>query len=178
MDYVRDFLSDCSTHKSYCDILQSVIHSDSGRTSSTLTTRNPASFTIAIQICLTAIALHPDHCKEPAVCFEESQVEMFAAPARTKLFVGKYKEYVNFRYLLHSTNYFRFHLKEPHLQGLLSHPYKQLDADQYPRTWLGKLKPGTQEIGKQWKGVAGKQLFCLYADLKLTKLSLHATRGA
>lgn len=109
---------------------------------------------MVVQVSLMALSLHPDRCTQAILRFDESQREMFAAPTRTKLFVGKYKELVNLRFLVHAMNYFRFHLKAMHGEGLLSHAYRELAAGEYPRTWLGKLKSGVHEIGKQWKSTS------------------------
>lgn len=85
-----------------------------------------------------------------------SQAQVYCIPSEQPLFAGDWKSEINIRWLLHTVNFFKHHLKAEEGEGLLGYTYGELQPDQLPQPWLGHIKPGTQELGSHWKGVQSK----------------------
>lgn len=109
----------------------------------------------AIQLCLTAVSLNPRFCDSKVSHFDISQYQSYNTPARQPIFVGKFKQDINLRWLLHVVNFFKHHLTVAD-EGLLAHYYSDLEADQFPQPWEGRIKPGTSPLQTHWKGAYSK----------------------
>ncbi|KAF8867301.1 hypothetical protein BDZ45DRAFT_577391, partial [Acephala macrosclerotiorum] len=112
---------------------------------------DPEHALYGVQLCLSIFALHPKYCNLKISHFDISQHQAYSAPSSQPLFLGKYKQSINSRCLLHIVNFFKYHFKSEG-EGLLSHDYLDLDTDQHPMPWVGKIKAGTQSLGTHWKG--------------------------
>jgi len=118
----------------------------------------------AVQLCLTPISLNPRFCHKYKVShFDLSQYQAYDTPARQPIFCGKYKQDVNLRWLLHVVNFFKYHLTALD-EGLLASHYQDLEPDQFPQPWEGRIEPGTKSLKSHWKGA--------YSRL-IPKLKLH-----
>ena len=114
---------------------------------------------MAVQLCLAAIILHPDHCSSKVSNFDISQDYVYGTMAKRPLFKGKFKLDIDLELLLHTVNFFKFHLKAGGGEGLLCYQYEDLKKDELPQTWLGNIKAGTQVLGSHWKGTYGNLTF-------------------
>jgi hypothetical protein len=79
-----------------------------------------------------------------------SQREVYTDHETQPVFVGNWKQVINVRWLLHTVNFFKLHLKAPG-EGILAQQYGELERGQLPQPWLGRIKEGTQPIGNHWK---------------------------
>jgi len=159
LDYIRKYVSgaDVWGGGNFSDIIDATLNTENvGDRWGVITQKDKGSFVLVIQLCLTTIALHPKYCKKPVSRFDESQAEVYASPTQVDMFIGRWKENVNLRWVLHAINFFRFHLKAGNGEGLFTHAYEQLASYELPQPWLGKLKAGTREIGNHWKGIYRK----------------------
>jgi len=109
------------------------------------------SLVLVIQLCLASLFLDYDIIPD-SNGFHRSQAEAYADHVKQPVFVGKWKKDINVRWLLSTLNFFAYHLKTPNGEGVLCHEYWALGKDQLPKSWLGKLKEGTQALGTNWKG--------------------------
>lgn len=145
---------------SYVDIIDSIF-STSYDTDIITTMRSvmqdsdPQGALYNIQLCLAAFYLHPKYSNVKVSHFDLSQHQVYAAPASQPLFLDRWKQSINTRWLLHIVNFFKFHFKAEG-EGLLAHEYSDLDSDQYPMPWVGKIQPKTQPFGTHWKGAYSK----------------------
>jgi len=113
----------------------------------------PDTLVLIVQLCLTYLFLDPATTNsffQPLGAFEVAQVAVYADPVKQPVFVGKYKETINVRWLLSTVRFFRDHLLG---DGNLTNEYAALDPQERPQSWLGKLKDETQTIGSHWKGM-------------------------
>lgn len=145
---------------SYTDIIDAVFctsyDQDIARSLLTIMNESDAEHALyGVQLCLAVFALHPQYCNLKVSHFDISQHQAYAAPSTQPLFLGKWKQSINSRCLLHIVNFFKYHLKSAG-EGLLSHEYLDLDTDQHPMPWVGKIKAGTQSLGTHWKGAYSK----------------------
>lgn len=124
------------------------------------------ALTLVVQLCLTSLSLHPDCCNSTVSHFDMSQRAAYADHQKQPVFVGGWKQDINVRWLLHTVNFFKLHLKASNGEGLLAQQYEELERDQLPQPWLGRIKEGTQPIGSHWKSAHSK-----------SKLPVHRERG-
>lgn len=115
-----------------------------------------SSLVLIVQLCLLHLSLDPFICNARPPQFPESQTQVYKCYSEEPIFKGKNKSELNLPWLLHVANFFKFHLKQPGGEGMLSHMYSRLNESELPRQWRGKLRPETQELGKRWKGAFGK----------------------
>ena len=117
--------------------------------------RFPSSLVLIIQLCLLHFSLDPYTSCVRAPRFYDSQQHAYKCYSQEPIFKGKKNEDINLPWLLHVANFFKFHFKQPGGEGMLSHMYRDLGECERPRQWRGRLKAGTQELGKRWKGAYG-----------------------
>ncbi|MCJ1427607.1 hypothetical protein MMC29_005510 [Sticta canariensis] len=86
----------------------------------------------------------------PTYGFPNSQRAVYSHPNELPMF-GDYKLDVNIELLLHIANFFKYHLTSEE-EATLFYPFKDLAADQKPRTWKSRIGQGLSEIGSTWKG--------------------------
>lgn len=158
-DYIRDYVSFVSgtTHTgNMVDIIDSICKTDNNwnfkKVNSVDSSLDSNTLVLLIQLCLTWISWDPRYCTNTISHFDLSQLEVYASPARQPVFLGRWKTDLNVRWCLHVANFFKFHLKAGKGEGLLAHAYSDLHRNQLPQPWLGRLKPGTQQLGSHWKG--------------------------
>lgn len=114
-----------------------------------VTTQDKNSLVLVIQLCLSFLILRPGiHNGIPH--FDLSLAEVYADRAVQPLFAGVWKHSLNVRWMLSTINFFKYHLKFEG-EGLLAHLYYDLEPDQLPQSWVGKLKDETLQIGGNWK---------------------------
>jgi len=118
--------------------------------------RFSSSLVLIIQLCLLQFSLDPYTCCVRAPRFYDSQQRVYKCYSQEPIFKGKNNEDINLSWLLHVANFFKFHFKQPGGEGMLSHIYGGLDQSERPKQWCGRLKVGTQELGKRWKGAFGE----------------------
>jgi hypothetical protein len=141
----------------YIDIIDSIFKTeDYWRPKDVVSAALSGTLLLVIQLCLTFVSLHPKYSNSSVSQFDLSQSQVYAIPFRQPVFSGAWKEHINVRWLLHTVNFFKYHLKAKG-EGLLAHYYPDLDPDQYPQPWVGRVKPGTQPLGSHWKGAYSKQ---------------------
>lgn len=118
--------------------------------------RNPNALVLVVQLCLLHLSLDPTICKSRAHCFNDSQQQVYKCYEDEPIFRGKNGDEINFPWLLHVANFFKFHLKQPDGEGVLAHVYGQLEKCERPRAWPGKVNGGTLELARSWKGAFSK----------------------
>lgn len=91
----------------------------------------------------------------PTHSFPSSQQVVYSHPESTPLFLDKYKTHVNMSFLLHITNFFKYHMTHQQ-EATLFVPFNDLEASEKPRVWQSHLEQGTKKLGKSWKGSYGK----------------------
>lgn len=123
-----------------------------------VTASKPGSLVYIIQLALTPFSLHPDHCNSKVSHFDISQAQAYATTKQQPIFVGKVKQDINVRWLLHTVNFFKYHFKSNGggSEGIIADDYSTLERDQYPQPWVGSIKAGTQPLGRFWKGAHSK----------------------
>jgi hypothetical protein len=127
------------------------------QTTRSKTAKSANSLVLIIQLCLLHLLLDPSICVARAPTFNESQMQVYKCYREAPIYRGKDKSEINLSWLLHVANFFKLHFKQDN-EGQLAHVYKSLDESERPRPWSGKLKSGTQELGKHWKGTFGKSV--------------------
>lgn len=115
-----------------------------------VTANTDGSLVLVIQLCLTSLSLHPHYCKSNVSHFDMSQREVYTDYKSQPVFIGAWKQDINVRWLLHTVSFFKFHLKAEG-EGSLAQHYEDLERDQLPQPWLGRIKEGTQPLGSHWK---------------------------
>ncbi len=155
--YIRDMLTG-ENGQSYVDIIDAVFNTNSPgglndfrNMTKILSAATEDSLVYIIQLCLTPFSLHPEICNTRVSHFEISQFHAYERSSEQPIFVGKYKQEINARWLLHTVNFFKYHLKAGG-EGLLAHAFSDLEAHQYPRPWIGLIQAGTRPLGSHWKG--------------------------
>lgn len=155
-EYMRSWV----THgkRRHTDIIDAILNTSetSWHDSDIVSARTEGSLVLVIQLCLTSLSLHPDNCNTTVSHFDMSQREVYADVKKQPLFVGAWKQDINVRWLLHAVNFFKLHLKASSGEGLLAQQYEELERDQLPQPWLGRIKAGTQAIGSHWKTANSK----------------------
>ncbi|KAG0649749.1 hypothetical protein D0Z07_3720 [Hyphodiscus hymeniophilus] len=150
-EYIRDWVQHGG--RKYTDIIDAILSTD--KTSwdfrDVVSATTVDSLVLVIQLCLTYISLHPGSCNNEVSHFDMSQREAYADHAKQPVFVGGWKQDINVRWLLHTVNFFKLHLKSPHGAGVLAQHYEDLEHHQTPQPWLGRIQGGTQPIGSHWK---------------------------
>lgn len=168
--------------RSYVDIIESVLNTDFDHAMDKLRDMHKVvsasvegTLVYAIQLCLTPISLNPRFCSMHKVShFDLSQYQAYDTPARQPMFCGKYKQDVNLRWLLHVVNFFKYHLTAVD-EGLLAHHYKDLESDQFPQPWEGRVEAGTKPLKSHWKGAYSKLMSLNACEVTDTYCSLHGS---
>ena len=155
-DYVRAWVAHGS--RKYTDIIDAVLNTESTSwvEGDIVSANTDGSLVLVIQLCLTSLSLHPQYCNNTVSHFDISQREAYADYKKQPIFVGGWKQDINVRWLLHTVNFFKLHLKASSGEGLLAQYYEELECDQLPQPWLGRIKEGTQLIGSYWKSAYSK----------------------
>ncbi|RDL41755.1 uncharacterized protein BP5553_01734 [Venustampulla echinocandica] len=149
--FIRDMTSDTG-NGTYIDIIDAVLNTESHfDVKDIVSAKEDGTLAFVVQLILTPISLHPDFCNAKVSHFDLSQAQTYATSEAQPIFTGKFMQNVNVLWLLNVVNFFKFHLKTVG-EGLLSHAYNFLPSDQYPQTWIGRIKAGTQPLGSFWKG--------------------------
>jgi hypothetical protein len=155
--FIQDLVSG-QNGRSYIDILDSIFNTDQDtsqskymHTTTVISAKMDNTLLYVIQLCLAPITLHPKFCNKKVSHFEMSQYQVYDTAHRQPVFVGKYRQDINVRWLLHNVNFFKYQLKAEE-EGLLAHAYKYLESDQVPQAWVGKIKAGVNALGRHWKG--------------------------
>lgn len=91
----------------------------------------------------------------PTLGFTKSQQVVYSHPERYPLFMDKYKTLVNITFLLHISNFFKYHMTQPQ-EATLFNPFHDLEDEEKPKMWQSHLEQGTSKLGKSWKGSYGK----------------------
>lgn len=161
-NYIREWVNQNS--RRHTDIMDAILNTEknSWDHDDIVTATTDGSLVLVIQLCLTHLSLHPDCCKSTAAHFDMSQREVYTDHRSQPVFVGAWKQDINVRWLLHTVNFFKFHLKA-HDEGTLAQYYEDLERDQLPQPWLGRIKEGTQPLGSHWKSAHSK-LNCYVRD--------------
>jgi hypothetical protein len=171
--------------RSYVDILEAVLNTDFDNDKDKLRDMSrivsasvEGTLVYAIQLCLTPISLNPRFCNKYKVShFDLSQYQAYDTPARQPIFCGRYKQDVNVRWLLHVVNFFKFHLTTNN-EGLLAHHYQDLESDQFPQPWEGRIEPGTKPLKSHWRGAYSKFIPGLALEAAETCYSLHGSSNS
>ena len=98
----------------------------------------------------------------PTINFPASQQIVYSHPEEIQLFRDKHKIRVNISFLLHVTNFFKYHMTQQQ-EATLFVPFQDLEDSEKPKVWQSKLEQGIKKLGKSWKGSYGK-LHCRLAD--------------
>ena len=155
-NYIRDWV----THgrRRHTDIIDAVLNTEktSWALNDVVSANTDNSLVLVIQLCLTSLSLHPNSCNSTVSHFDMSQKEAYADHKKQPVFVGGWMQDINVRWLLHTVNFFKLHLKASSGEGLLAQQYEELERDQLPQPWLGRIKEGTQQIGSHWKSAYSK----------------------
>lgn len=112
----------------------------------------PDSLVLIIQLCLTHLLLDPatfNSFFQALGALEVAHVAAYSSSEQQPVFVGRYKDDINVRFLLSTIRLFHDHLLG---DGLLTEQYAALEAKELPQQWLGKLTDGTKTLGTHWKG--------------------------
>jgi hypothetical protein len=171
LQFIYDLLTG-ENGRSYVDIIESVLNTDFDHAMDKLrdmtkvvSASMEGTLVYAIQLCLTPISLNPRFCHKYKVShFDLSQYQAYDTPARQPIFCGKYKQDVNLRWLLHVVNFFKYHLTALD-EGLLAYHYKDLESDQFPQPWEGRIEAGTKPLNSHWKGAYSKLILEFYLSL-------------
>lgn len=91
----------------------------------------------------------------PTMSFPSSQQVVYSHPETIPLFLDKYKTHVNINFLLHITNFFKYHMTQQQ-EATLFVPFHDLEDSEKPKVWQNRLEQGTRKLGKSWKGSYGK----------------------
>jgi len=149
--------------KSYVDIVDAIFCTSKDENVAAFYTWNKivsakqsGTLVYVIQLCLAPFYLGPSQ-QYRQRHFGVSQYQVYNH--HQPLFNGTFREDINVRLLLHTINFFQFHLKADAGEGLLTHLYKTLPSDQVPRPWTGPIKHGAQGLARHWKGVYSELTF-------------------
>lgn len=159
LQFIRDMITG-DNGMSYVDVLDSVFSTtydeDLGKNVNRLMrSSDPGALLYNVQLCLTAISLHPEYCNAKVNHFDLSQHQAYSSPSMQPIFLDGQKQSINSRWLLHVVNFFKYHVKCKG-EGLLAHAYADLDVDHHPQPWPGRIQAGTQPLGTNWKGAYSK----------------------
>lgn len=91
----------------------------------------------------------------PVHSFSSSQQAVYSHPETNPLFLDKYKTHVNITFLLHITNFFKYHMTHEQ-EATLFAPFHDLEDDEKPKLWQKYLEQGTRKLGETWKGSYGE----------------------
>jgi hypothetical protein len=156
--YIRDWITHREVGGEYLDIVDAAINttSTSWEQDEIVSAKSDNSLVLVVQLCLTSLSFHPNHCNNSVSHFDLSQQEAYADHEKQPVFVGDWKQDINVRWLLHTVNFFKLHFKSAGGEGLFAEEYGDLKPDQLPQPWLGRIKEGTQPIGSHWKSAYSK----------------------
>jgi hypothetical protein len=162
--YIQDWVCN-KGDGNYLDILEAVLTKPSDiqgfwHPDRVITASREGTLLLVVQLCLTALNLHPVsnnvgkglNSPKSIPHYDCAQIEVYADHEKQPLFLGKWKQEMNVRLALNIVHFFKFHLKAPSSEGILSELYRSLEPNQLPQPWLGKLQKGTQKLGANWKG--------------------------
>ncbi|KAF4630370.1 hypothetical protein G7Y89_g7768 [Cudoniella acicularis] len=155
MNFIRQLISNEADPR-FKDIINAVLNTEVDEyynNNDIVSAKKEETLVLVVQLILTPLSLHPDICNARVFHVDLSQQQAYATAKVQPLFIGKYKQDINVRWLLHTVNFFKFHLKAPVGEGILSQEYSNLEEHQYSQPWAGVIQSGTQKLGKYWKGV-------------------------
>lgn len=89
------------------------------------------------------------------ISFPASQQIVYSHPETYPLFLDKHKTRVNINFLLHITNFFKYHMTQRQ-EATLFVPFQDLEENAKPKAWQNKLEQGLRKLGNSWKGSYGK----------------------
>lgn len=140
----------------FIDILEAILSTDVYASGPNMFSINEQFLLQIIQLCLTPILLEHDNLTK-LLHFDLSQEMVYESPYNQPLFEDEWMVRLNVQLCLATVNFFRYHLKQ-HAggEGHLTREYMGLEAGQLPKTWLGRLKKGTQPLGAHWKSAYSK----------------------
>lgn len=154
IQFIRNLVTEGTPNFSYLNILDAVLNTDNDwDVDSTPRVKDETSFVMLVQLCLTSISLDPNCCNYKVSHFDMSQAQVYAAPHKQPVFEGGWNQDVNIRWLLHTVNFFKHHVKAGNGEGLFAYSYAALEPHQLPQPWLGKIISGTQQLKSHWKGI-------------------------
>ncbi|MCJ1223689.1 hypothetical protein MMC12_000332 [Toensbergia leucococca] len=103
-----------------------------------------------IQLLFTHWTLELPSCRR-TYGFPTSQQVVYSHPNTCPMFLDSHMRKVNIEYLLHVANFFKYHLTLPE-EATLYHLFQELEDDEKPRGWQGRLEQGPKKLGSHWKG--------------------------
>lgn len=151
-------------HKVGTDLLDYV---DSGRVTphrAVSRGRKVTKAALAVKLCFIHLMLNPK-IPQQMTRFVDSQLAAYTCMRRTPLFQGRFGMDINFAWLEHVANFFKWHFRQQNGEGLLTHLVDDLPEKDIPRAWPGKLASGTQKLGPKWKGAFSKLFYPYLTDL-------------
>lgn len=116
---------------------------------------------VALKLCFTHLMLNPQISQQMSR-FVDSQSAVYTCMRRVTLFKGRSGLDINFTWLEHVANFFKYHFRQQNGEGLLTHLIEDLPEEDLPRAWPGKLQDRAQELGPKWKGAFSKFLVMQY----------------
>lgn len=90
----------------------------------------------------------------PTYGFPASQQVAYSHPDAHPLFLDSCKKKVNIPFLLHISNFFKYHMTREE-EATLFHHFRELEDYEKPKVWQGRLEQGTRKLNKSWKGSYG-----------------------
>lgn len=148
---VHDESQNARDEVAFVDILDAILNTDVNRYPQKMWTMEEEFLLQIIQLSLSYLILEPGFSAK-LHHFDLSQELAYTSPYRVPLFQRLWGCQVDVKMALSIVNFFRFHLKHSGGEGLLAEDFLDLDAQQQPKPWLGRLKEGTQPLGLHWKG--------------------------
>ena len=106
---------------------------------------------VALKLCFVHLMLNP-RIPQLQSRFADSQSAVYTCIRREPLFKGKLGHDINFTWLEHAANFFKYHFRQQNGEGLLTHLIDDLPDRDLPRAWPGRLENGTKKLGPKWKG--------------------------
>ena len=92
--------------------------------------------------------------------FSYSQRAVYGHPDDYPMFLDNDRFRVNIEFLLHTANFFKYHITHEQENTLFS-LFEELEEGQKPRAWEGPIQqgrgiPGVKRLGTHWKGSYGE----------------------
>lgn len=135
----------------------------------------------------------------PTLGFSYSQKAVYGHPNKFPMFRGQNYNKVNIDFIMHTANFFKYHMTMKDAQTLYE-VYSELEDHEKPKAWSSRIHqgPGVEKLGKRWKGSYGElplirplftvcqkanRLFYLIAyldeqnDMRRIRTTAPATRG-
>ena len=142
--------------ETYLDLIDAILLTENDWDANVVVSaKEEESLVLVVQLCLAWLFLDYEIVIQFRN-FHQSQAQAYADDSKQPVFVGKWKTYINVRWLLHTLNFFACHLKVGRNEGVLCDDYFGLPNCQLPQPWVGKLQDETQALGTSWKGAYSK----------------------